>query len=497
MEISVVPCAEFKGASSESFIILPVCENDAMSAWHVAPVALTEKLDVLMQRNVFQAKSGEVLPLSLTDGQSPSVLALGLGARSKATAETLRRAAGKACAALARLRATDIVIDAAGLDPLPVEALAEGIVLAQFHFDTYKTPSPDAPPRAWVERLRFVVEDTACAKALETALRFSDVTCGNANWARDLACLPPNELTPKALADKARAMAKDSGLACEVLDEDHMRRLGMNALLGVAQGSEQRANLIVLQYKHPKATRTLALVGKGITFDTGGISIKPADHMHEMKYDMCGAAAVLGAMKSIAELAPCVNVVGVIPAVENMPGGNAQRPGDIVRACNGKTIEIRNTDAEGRLILADAMAYAAEHYKPDAMVDLATLTGAVVIALGHYAAGLLATDDAVAAAIERAAEATGERVWRLPLWDDYAKQTEGSYTDLCNIGPPKQAGTIMGAAFLKEFTGGVPWAHIDIAGTAYGVPAIPYLNDSLPTGYGVRLMARWVLDQAQ
>jgi leucyl aminopeptidase len=270
----------------------------------------------------------------------------------------------------------------------------------------------------------------------------------------------------------------------------------MNALLGVARGSAQPPRLIILEHHYSDDVKTVALVGKGVTFDTGGISIKPAASMHEMKYDMCGAAAVLCAFMTLAELRPAINVIAVVPAAENMTGDAAQRPGDIVRAYNGKTIEVHNTDAEGRLILADAMAYAVDKYKPAAMVDAATLTGACVVALGFYAAGLFTNNQELADSLIAAGNATGERLWQLPLWPDYEKLIEGTHADLCNIGP-REGGAISAAAFLKEFVGDTPWAHLDIAGTAWGVKNIPYWSTDHATGFGVRLLTNWVLNQVE
>ena len=275
-----------------------------------------------------------------------------------------------------------------------------------------------------------------------------------------------------------------------------MAELGMNALLGVARGGSEAPKLIFLEYRHPEAVRTVALVGKGVTFDSGGISLKPPSKMHEMKFDMCGAAAVLCTMMAVSHLKPVINVIGVIPAVTNMPDGRAQTPGDIVRAYNGKTIEVQNTDAEGRLILADALAYTVDTCKPDVIVDIATLTGAAVVALGHVAAAVLGTDDAVVNGLVASGEATGEVLWRLPLWRDYEKQMEGTFADLSNVGPDREAGTITGAAFLKAFVGNTPWAHLDIAGTAYGVKNKPYLESKYATGFGVRLFTHWLLGQA-
>jgi leucyl aminopeptidase len=334
-------------------------------------------------------------------------------------------------------------------------------------------------------------------EATRDRCRQAVAVCENANWARDLANRPPNDLTPGQLAFEARSIAEHH-TCCDYdfIDEGRMHELGMNALLGVTRGSSEPAKIIVLSYHCVPEAPTLAMVGKGITFDTGGVSIKPAQGMEEMKYDMCGAAAVLGAMRTVVQTRPNINVVCVAPAAENVVGSRAQKPGDIVRAYNGKTIEVHNTDAEGRLILADALAYTAEHYQPNKMVDLATLTGAVLVALGHYAAGVMATDDALYASLQAAADATGERVWRLPMWEDYSKLIEGAHADLCNIGPAREAGTIVGGCFLKEFTGNTPWAHIDIAGTAWGGKNIPYLDPKHATGYGVRLLSEWIRREA-
>ena len=455
----------------------------------------TSMLKSLAGQRRISGKEYEIYFLAEPHGPSGGILAIGLGDSVSRCAEVLRRGMGKACAVLASNRITHVVFDGTCLTGLPVEALVEGLMLGQYDFARYKEAPADPPVK--VDTITICVAKNAPLDAQRAACERATVMCDAATWARDLANTPPNDMTPTALSCHAAAMAREAGCECTVLDESEMQDLGMGAILGVSRGSGEPAKLIIVEYRHPTATKTLALVGKGLTFDTGGISIKPSTNMHEMKYDMCGAAGVLGAMKAIAALKPVINVVAVVPSSENMPGSNAQVPGDIVKAYNGKTIEVHNTDAEGRLILADALAYTVDKYKPDAIVDAATLTGAGIVALGHYAAGVLGNNDDLTAGLQRAADSTGERIWPMPMWDDYAELIKGTHADLCNIGPQGEAGTIIGACFLKEFVGDVPWAHLDIAGTAWGVKNVPYLDPKHATGYGVRLFAQWVLDEAR
>jgi leucyl aminopeptidase len=296
-----------------------------------------------------------------------------------------------------------------------------------------------------------------------------------------------------ALVERARQIA-DSGLQCEVLERERMQELGMGALLGVAQGSAEPPALIVLRYQPEKAgggSTHLGLVGKAVTFDTGGISIKPADGMEKMKYDMSGGAATIAAMRAIAQLKPSIRVTGFIPTVENMPGSRAQRPGDIVTTLSGKTVEVINTDAEGRLILADAMGYARQQGCTH-MIDAATLTGAIVVALGHIHVGLFGNDEALLTKIQDAANASGERMWRMPLDDDYKEYLKSAFADLSNVGG-RWGGAVTAAYFLKEFAGDTPWAHLDIAGTAWLDDAKPYMAKG-PTGVGVRTFVNLALN---
>ncbi|PCJ91720.1 MAG: leucyl aminopeptidase [Porticoccaceae bacterium] len=325
---------------------------------------------------------------------------------------------------------------------------------------------------------------------LKQQLNLGKAVANGVNVSRELGDLPGNICTPSYLAIQAKKLAKKHPrLSCKVLDEKQMKALGMHSLLSVTAGTEQPAKLIVLEYTGTKkGDKPVVLVGKGVTFDSGGISLKPGAAMDEMKYDMCGAASVLGTFTALIETNLALNVVGIIPAVENMPGGKATKPGDIVKSMSGQTIEILNTDAEGRLILCDALTYAGR-FKPKSVVDIATLTGACVMALGSHATGLLSNNDALAATLETAGQTSGDRVWRLPLWKEYDKQLKSNFADMANIGG-RAAGTITAACFLGRFTKDYHWAHLDIAGTAWNSGA-----NKGATGRPVPLLTQFLVDQ--
>ena len=334
---------------------------------------------------------------------------------------------------------------------------------ALYRFSRFK--KDEEPLR--LEHIILHCRSEADAETMKQAVEAGQATAAGVALCRDLGNLPANVCTPEHLAETARRLATEHApIEVEILDEKAMEELGMGALLSVARGSRQEARLIVLQYRGGEPDEApQVLVGKGVTFDSGGISIKPSAAMDEMKYDMCGAASVLGTIKAIASRQLAVNVVGIIPTTENLPDGNASKPGDIVTSLSGQTIEILNTDAEGRLILCDALSYAAR-FKPARIIDIATLTGACVIALGAHATGLLANDDALAEDLLAAGEASHDRAWRLPLWDDYQKQLDSNFADMANIGG-REAGTVTAACFLSRFTKDQAWAHLDIAGTAW------------------------------
>ena len=308
--------------------------------------------------------------------------------------------------------------------------------------------------------------DKSDIAAAEAGLKQGLALAAGVSFAKDLGNLPPNVCTPTYLAEQAEALAKSHGIKVQVLERAEMEKLGMGSFLGVAQGSVQPPKLIVMHHNGGKKNqKPVVLVGKGITFDTGGISLKPGAEMDEMKYDMCGAASVLGTFKAIAEMNLALNVVGIIPTCENMPDGNAIRPGDVLTSMSGLTIEVLNTDAEGRLILCDALTYA-ERFEPDAVVDIATLTGACVIALGHHASGLFSNKDSLAAELLEAGEQSLDRAWHMPMWDDYQPQLDTNFADIANIGG-RAGGSITAACFLSRFTKKYDWAHLDVAGTAW------------------------------
>ncbi|MEX0940711.1 MAG: leucyl aminopeptidase [Candidatus Babeliales bacterium] len=333
-------------------------------------------------------------------------------------------------------------------------------------------------------------------KEIQEGLDEGFIIAHSVNKARHWIDLPPSALTPTELANKAKAIATEHQLLITIFDEATIKKMGMGGLAAVSAGSEQDCRFVVLEYKAAqKNVPTIALVGKGITFDSGGLSIKPAQHMETMKEDMSGAAAVIGAMEAIAQLKPKVNVIGITPLSENLPSDKATKPGDIVTFYNGKTAEVKNTDAEGRLILADALSYAVKHYKPDAMIDIATLTGACAYALGPFFTGMMGKDNELLTRIKKAADISGDRVWELPFDDDYKKSIVSSVADICNIGKPAyQAGAITAGFFLSNFVGDTPWVHLDIAGTAFNVPDISYYEREGATGVGVRLFVELLLN---
>ncbi len=363
------------------------------------------------------------------------------------------------------------------------EAAVEGAILGNYETDVHKTDKDSKSLET------FYIVGAADAK-LERSLERGRILGEAQNFTRDLGNEPSNRLTPMVLADRARAMAAEYGLPCEVLDQDRMMQLGMGALLGVAQGSTEPPAFIIVRYtpaNAPASTDHLALIGKGVTFDSGGISIKPAEGMEKMKYDMCGGAAVLGAMRAIAQLKPSIPVTAIVPAVENMVSGRAQRPGDIVKSLDGKTVEVLNTDAEGRLILIDAITYA-RRLGCTHLVDAATLTGAIVVALGHVNIGAFTNDDTLMARVMTAAQEEGEKMWRMPMDDDYKELLKTPFADLANIGG-RWGGAISAAWFLKEFADPVPWVHLDIAGTAWLDDAKPFMAKG-PTGVCVRTFVK-------
>ena len=437
-----------------------------------------------------KGKKGQEVVLYGPEGGPERVVLMGMGKEALDT-EAVRRFAGRAARVAERIGADALSLSidvdgVAGVDA--AQAAAEGVVLAGWKFTELKDPGEDEPSTV-VESLDLFGAEGA-GEAEEQAAVAGAIIADAQNFARTLQSRPGNIATPTHIADEAVRMAEETGLDVTVFDEAALREAVMHAILAVSRGSEEEARLIVLEHKGgAEGEAPLVLVGKGLSFDAGGISLKPPAGMEKMKFDMSGGAAVIGAMMAVANLDVKANVVGIVPSSENMPSGTAVKPGDVIDTLAGKTVEVVNTDAEGRLILADALAHAVS-MKPAAMVDCATLTGSVVIALGHHAAAVIGTDQNVIDELVSAGTRSGERCWQLPLWDEYRRQLDTDTADIVNVGG-RPGGSITAAAFLREFVGDVPWAHLDIAGTAYGDEPQPYQRKGA-YGFPTRLLVEWV-----
>jgi leucyl aminopeptidase len=450
----------------------------------------------------FTGKKGDVRLVPLARNKKAAyLLVIGLGKATgkkalpieqyrRAVAVAVRHAEKNKCSSLG------LEIPNAALFGVSEEYLGKQIAMivamAHYHFDTYITDKDRK-----IHPLTDVVLAVAAKnkKAIDQGVKEGVIIAHAVNNARHWIDTPPSDLTPAYLSDKASVIAKKGKLKLTVFNEKQINEMGMGGLAGVSRGSEEDCRLVIMEYKTTKKSApTVAFVGKGITFDSGGLSLKPANSMESMKDDMSGAAAVIAAMEAIAALKPEINVIALAPIAENLPSGKATKPGDILKFYNGKTAEVKNTDAEGRLILADALSYAVKHYKPDAMIDFATLTGACPIALGPFFSGLMSQHDDLVERIEEAAQQSGDRVWRLPMDNDFKPSVQSHIADISNICERKYyAQTICASFFLQNFVGDVPWAHLDIAGTAFDVPDIPYYRPGA-TGAGVRLMVELAMD---
>jgi leucyl aminopeptidase len=426
------------------------------------------------------------------------LVVLGVGAPGEAKRLDLEALGGSLAVKLKGLGATEASVAVDAIEGLPfgpaelAVSLAEGAMLRSYRFDKYRSGTDDdEDDRDEVQKLTLHLAEPAAA---ETAWKAAAAAVEGVREARDLVSEPANVLSPERFAEACRTLGERLGMEVDVLGPAAMRELGMNALLAVGQGSVRESRVAVMRWNGGAADQPpIALVGKGVCFDSGGLSIKPAAGMEEMKWDMGGAAAVYGAMAALAGRKAKANVVGVLGLSENMPSGHAQRPGDVITAMSGVTIEVVNTDAEGRLLLADVLHYAKDRFKPRLMVDLATLTGAIVVALGHEQAGMFSSDDALAEQLAAAGAAVGEKLWRMPLGEDYAKHIKSDIADIKNVGRAREAGASAGAVFLQRFVGDVPWAHLDIAGVAWTKRDLP-LAAKGATGFGVRLLDRLIAD---
>ncbi len=457
--------------------------------------ALPPAVAGLLEPGDFRGRANETLLLYPCGAVAPRrVLLAGLGARAKAAAETIRRVSATAGREAQRLQVRDVTVAVAGELPLAAaqagQAFAEGLALAGYRFWRYRTGLTDEQTFE-VERATLFAGDAARA-----GVGLGLVTARAVAFARDLVNGPGYAMTPAKLADAAVRLGERGGLRVTVLDKALLTEGGFGGILAVGKGSANDPRFIVMEYGEAReGVPTICLVGKGLTFDSGGLSLKPANAMETMKSDMGGAAAVFGAMQVVAELQLPLHVVGLVSAAENMPSSDSYRPGDIVRTLSGKTIEVLNTDAEGRIILSDALSYSLR-YKPDAIVELSTLTGAMIIALGSHAVGMMGTDQALLDRVTAAGEETGERVWPFPLWDEYRAMVKSEIADLKNLAGPA-AGSITAGAFLAAFVGDYPFVHLDIAGVAWvDKPAKPYESHG-GTGAGVRLLAAFLRQYAQ
>ena len=473
---------------------MPVCGNEY----------LQDTIKLAFQAGDFSGKEGETLLFYLTGKGKLLVkraLVVGLGKAEEGKSsngqnpndkwrENYRKAGGRVSETALKTKAGRIMAvipDSFIMDRRETtECITEGLMLGAYQFRKYKKKVEEDEPQGKIKEVLFFTDRDK--RAVDKGLKNGKVAALAGVAARDMANEPGNVWTPTRFAEFGRKLVNKYNLSCKVLSKANMQRLKMGGILGVNSGSDQPPKMVILEYKTSPRNPTLLLVGKGLTFDSGGISLKPSKGMEEMKFDMCGGAAVLGAMQAVGEEQPKgINIVGIIPSTENLPGPSALKPGDIITMYGGTTVEVLNTDAEGRLILGDALAYGIKQYKPTAVVDLATLTGAVVIGLGHHRTGLLSNDDELAQKIMAAGDRSGEPLWRLPLGPEYSKQIKSKIADIKNIGD-RGAGTITAAAFLQEFVGDVAWAHLDIAGTAYNFTEKPYIPNKGPSGIGVRTL---------
>lgn len=487
-------------AESTDALVLMHCEGEGLSKQDAAVVdhALGGALKALLESKEFEGKANETA-LVHTQGKLPAkrIILIGLGKKKDLGLDHIRQAMGHAAKRVRQAKAVSFTVAVPALTPKgasPVEvaqAMVEGAVLGTYQFTVYRSEPPN---RDIASMALLSSSQKAHLRQLQEGARRGTATAEATVFVRDLCNHPSNVMTPSKVADEAKAIAKETGVSVKILEQKEMESLGMGALLGVAKGSHQPPKFIILQYQGAKKKdeRPVVLVGKTITFDTGGISLKPAENMEQMKADMTGGAEVLATMRAAARLKLPLNLISILPAAENMPGGRAMRPGDVVKTLSGKTVEVQNTDAEGRLILSDGLAYATR-FQPAALIDIATLTGACVVALGQFAIGMFGTDARLKEAVRKAGLRAGERVWEMPLWDDYFEQLRSEVADMRNIGG-RGGGMITAALFLSKFVGDCPWVHLDIASTDWSERERAYIPKG-PTGIGTRLLIQFLIDR--
>ncbi len=456
-------------------------------------------LEELISGKGFTGKIGTSLLLPLIGNtRTKRILLMGLGEKQKFTRESARIMAGRSALKSKEMNEQNFsILSFMDSDEGDLEAIAEGIFLALYNFDKYKSGSE--VDNSEIKRVKLLVSkiERANTEKLHAKIVKVKAITEAVNFARDLGNLPPNDCSPAQMVTHGLAMAGPRGLKATIIEQDQMESLGLNGILSVGKGSSNIPKMLILEHEGPPSVeRPYLLVGKAVTFDTGGISLKPGERMDEMKFDKCGGGTVLGIMRAVSDLNLPIRVVGIVPCVENMPSSSSYRPGDIIRMYNGMTVEVLNTDAEGRIILADAIAYGVKTYRPRLIMDLATLTGASIIALGANVAAMLGTDDKIKTRLKVLSEETGEKMWELPLWDEFHDQIKSQFADVKNVGG-RAAGAITAAAFLSNFTDKVPWVHLDIAGTAWtqeGTLDKAY-NPKGATGFGLRTIIRFLAEE--
>jgi len=481
-------------------LVLTHCEGEAVSKPDMAALdrSLGGALHEMLRSKEFEGKANEVL-LFHTQGKVPAkrLILVGLGKKKDAGLDQIRQAMGHAAKRVRQAKAGSFAAPLPSVAPRGAsmievaQAMAEGAILGSYQFNVYRS---EGPMNKDVAAMSILTPRQRQVRQVAEGIRRGIASAEATVFVRDLCNHPSNVMTPTRIANEAKTVAKETGLSLKILEQRDMEELGMGALLGVAKGSHEPPKFIILQYHGAKKEdRPVVLVGKTITFDTGGISLKPAENMEQMKADMTGGAEVLAAIRAAARLKLPLNLISILPVAENMPGGRAMRPGDVVKTLSGKTVEVQNTDAEGRLILSDGLAYATR-FKPAALIDIATLTGACVVALGQFAIGMFGTDARLKDAVRRAGLRAGERVWEMPLWEEYFEQLRSEVADIRNIGG-RGGGMITAALFLSKFVGDSPWVHLDIASTDWSERERAYIAKG-PTGVGTRLLIQYLIDRS-
>ncbi len=477
---------------NSNLIILPVFEDILYKELEQVDAKLNNRITELIKEKDFEAKLNQVYLIeTLGKLNQKRILLVGLGKESELTLEKIRQAYGTSSKIIKSLKITNystLLINCKFKPGELAQVIVEGSILGAYKFDKFKSKVEKK-----IDYLDIITKET---KEIESAIKKAQILADSVYLARDLVNNPSSIKTPVYIGEFAKKIAKESGLKCTVLQKKDIEKLKMGCLLGVSKGSAQPPVFVILEYYNNKKKSPVVLVGKGITFDSGGINLKPWDGMKDMKQDMSGAASVLGIMRTVALLKLNVNLVGLMPITENMPGGNSMKPGDILTSYSGKNIEMQHTDAEGRLILSDALSFAEKNFKPSKIIDLATLTGACVIALGTLTAGLFSDNNDLVREIIKASQESGERVWQLPFYEEFKRDIESVIADVKNLGNPKgSAGAITAAVFLREFVEKTPWAHLDIAGTAFSDENMHYLVQG-GTGYGIRLLTQFLINES-